>query len=124
MSLSSNVNFLLQTQTQIRILHWQTKGFARHEAFGKVYSGLDDLIDEFVEIYMGKYGRFSLSENEKSIALDNLSELDLTAFLKSVKAELIGMSNDLSKDKDTDLLNIRDEMLGLINKLSYLLTLE
>lgn len=124
MSLSSNVNFLLQTQTQIRILHWQTKGFARHEAFGKVYGGLDDLIDEFVEIYMGKYGRFSLSENEKSIALDNLSELDLTAFLKSVKAELIGMSNDLSKDKDTDLLNIRDEMLGLINKLSYLLTLE
>ena len=73
---------------------------------------------------MGKYGRFSLSENEKTIKLDNLTELDLTAFLKTVKSELIGMSNDLSKDKDTDLLNLRDEMLGLFNKLSYLLTLE
>jgi hypothetical protein len=73
---------------------------------------------------MGKYGRFSLSENEKKISIDNLTELDLTAFMKTVKSELIGMSNDLSKDKDTDLLNLRDEMLGLFNKLSYLLTLE
>lgn len=124
MNLSSNVNFLLQLQCQIRILHWQTKGFARHEAFGKTYAAMEVLIDDFVEIYMGKYGRFSLSENEKSISIDNLSELELTAFLKNVKSELIGMSNDLSKDKDTDLLNLRDEMLGLINKLSYLLTLE
>lgn len=124
MNLSSNVNFLLQTQTQIKILHWQTKGYARHQAFGETYSNLDALIDDFVEIYMGKYGRFSLSENEKTIKLDNLTELDLTAFLKTVKSELIGMSNDLSKDKDTDLLNLRDEMLGLFNKLSYLLTLE
>ena len=124
MNLSSNVNFLLQTQTQIKILHWQTKGYARHQAFGETYSNLDTLIDDFVEIYMGKYGRFSLSENEKTIKLDNLTELDLTAFLKTVKSELIGMSNDLSKDKDTDLLNLRDEMLGLFNKLSYLLTLE
>lgn len=124
MNLSSNVNFLLQIQTQIKILHWQTKGYARHQAFGETYSNLDTLIDDFVEIYMGKYGRFSLSENEKTIKLDNLTELDLTAFLKTVKSELIGMSNDLSKDKDTDLLNLRDEMLGLFNKLSYLLTLE
>lgn len=124
MSLSSNVNFLLQTQTQIKILHWQTKGYARHQAFGETYSNLDALIDDFVEIYMGKYGRFSLSENEKNINIDNLTELDLTAFMKTVKSELIGMSNDLSKDKDTDLLNLRDEMLGLFNKLSYLLTLE
>jgi len=124
MNLSSNVNFLLQTQTQIKILHWQTKGYARHRAFGETYSNLDALIDDFVEIYMGKYGRFSLSENEKKISIDNLTELDLTAFMKTVKSELIGMSNDLSKDKDTDLLNLRDEMLGLFNKLSYLLTLE
>ena len=124
MNLSSNVNFLLQTQTQIKILHWQTKGYARHQAFGETYSNLDVLIDDFVEIYMGKYGRFSLSENEKKISIDNLTELDLTAFMKTVKSELIGTSNDLSKDKDTDLLNLRDEMLGLFNKLSYLLTLE
>jgi len=124
MNLSSNVNFLLQTQTQIKILHWQTKGYARHQAFGETYSNLDALIDDFVEIYMGKYGRFSLSENEKKISIDNLTELDLTAFMKTVKSELIGMSNDLSKDKDTDLLNLRDEILGKVNKYAYLFTME
>jgi hypothetical protein len=34
------------------------------------------------------------------------------------------MSSELSSDNDTDLLNIRDEMLAKINKLAYLLTLE
>jgi DNA-binding ferritin-like protein len=124
MNLSSNVNFLVQTQLQFKILHWQTKGYARHQAFGGIYDSLGDLIDDFVEIAMGKYGRFSLSENEKKVSLENLTELDLTAFLKTVKAELIGMTSDLSQEKDTDLLNLRDEMLGLVNKLSYLLTLE
>jgi DNA-binding ferritin-like protein len=123
MQLSTNVQFLLETQLQFRILHWQTKGYARHKAFGKIYSTLDDLIDTFTETAMGKYGRFSLSENEKTIKLQNISDLELSLFIKTIKGKLVGMSSDLT-DKDSDLLNIRDEMLAEINKLSYLLTLE
>jgi DNA-binding ferritin-like protein len=123
MQLSTNVQFLLETQLQFRILHWQTKGYARHKAFGKIYSTLDDLIDSFTETAMGKYGRFSLSENEKTIKLQNISDLELSLFIKTIKGKLVGMSSDLT-DKDSDLLNIRDEMLAEINKLSYLLTLE
>jgi DNA-binding ferritin-like protein len=109
---------------QLRILHWQTKGFARHKAFGETYSDLDELIDDFVEISMGKYGRFSLSDSEKTLNLKNITELELGLFLKTMKGKLIEMTSQLSSDKDTDLLNLRDEMLGLVNKLSYLLTLE
>ncbi len=123
MQLSTNVQFLLETQLQFRILHWQTKGYARHQAFGGIYSTLDDLIDTFTETAMGKYGRFSLSENEKTIKLQNISDLELSLFIKTIKGKLVGLSSDLT-DKDSDLLNIRDEMLGEINKLSYLLTLE
>lgn len=123
MQLSTNVQFLLETQLQFRILHWQTKGYARHQAFGGIYSTLDDLIDTFTETAMGKYGRFSLSENEKTIKLQNISDLELSLFIKTIKGKLVGMNSDLT-DKDSDLLNIRDEMLGEINKLSYLLTLE
>ncbi len=124
MQLSSNVQFLLESQMQLRILHWQTKGFARHKAFGETYSDLDGLIDDFVEISMGKYGRFSLSDSEKTLNLKNITELELGLFLKTMKGKLIEMTSQLSSDKDTDLLNLRDEMLGLVNKLSYLLTLE
>jgi len=85
---------------------------------------MDEKIDSFVEVAMGKYGRFTLSENERTLNLQNLSELDLTGFLKSLKSNIIGIANGLSQEKDTDLLNIKDEILADVNKLSYLLTLE
>ncbi len=123
-NLDSNINFFLQTQFQLRILHWQTKGYARHIAFGDTYETLDGLIDSFVEVCMGKHGRFILQEENKIVKVENLTEVSIIDFLQSIKAKLIGMSAELSKENDTDLLNIRDEMLATINKLAYLLTLE
>jgi hypothetical protein len=46
------------------------------------------------------------------------------SFLQEIKTYLIDLTNELDTSKDTDLLNIRDEMLGEVNKLAYLLTLE
>ena len=43
---------LIEMEQQLRILHWQTKSFARHEAYGKIYGDLGDLIDAFMESYM------------------------------------------------------------------------
>ena len=60
MNLSSNVNFFLGLQMQLKVNHWQTKGYARHNAFGSTYDELQDLVDRYVEEAMGKYGRFIL----------------------------------------------------------------
>lgn len=107
----------------MKINHWQTKGFARHNAFGGFYDTLGGLIDTFVESAMGKYGRFTLDEESKTIQLSNLSELDMKGLVNTVRESFVQMSEQLDSS-DTDLLNIRDEMLGELNKLSYLLTLE
>jgi DNA-binding ferritin-like protein len=123
MNLSSNVNFFLGLQIQMKINHWQTKGYARHKAFGEFYDTLGDLIDTFVESAMGKYGRFILNDESKTIQLNNISELDMKGLVNTVREALTQMSEQLDPS-DTDLLNIRDEMLGEVNKLSYLLTLE
>jgi hypothetical protein len=123
MNISSNVNFLLSLQIQMKINHWQTKGYARHNAFGGFYDSLSDLIDTFVESAMGKYGRFVLDEENKTIQLNNLSDLDMKGLVNTVRDSFVQMSDQLDPS-DTDLLNIRDEMLGELNKLSYLLTLE
>ena len=48
-TLGSNVNLFLGVQSQLKILHWQTKQYARHMAFGSTYDELDELIDAFVE---------------------------------------------------------------------------
>lgn len=122
--LNKHVNFFMATQVQLKILHWQTKGLARHEAFGKTYDLLDDLIDEFLEVAMGKMGRFHLDNETDTIKMENLNTIDLNSFVGGVKQRLIEFTKEYSKDKDTDLLNLRDEMLAKINKLQYLLTLE
>jgi Family of unknown function (DUF5856) len=123
MELNATVQFLLETQLQFKICHWQTKEYARHMAFGSIYDSLDGLIDKFVESFMGKYGRFELSEEQKAIEVENLNELDLTSFIKIVKDTLLQFDSALD-EKDSDLINIRDEMLFEVNKLMYLLTLE
>ena len=92
-------------------------------AFGSTYDDLDDLIDAFVEGAMGKYGRFELSDEEKTIELANTEEMDIEGFVNTMREALVQIGDQL-EDTDTDLINIRDEMLASINKLAYLLTLE
>lgn len=116
------VIMLLQIQTQFRILHWQTTSEARHVAYGNIYGDLNENIDEFVEIFMGKYGRFELKEEGSTITIYNIKKLEINSFLKSCTEFLKSFSTELSQEDDTDLLNIRDEMLGSVNKLKYLLT--
>jgi DNA-binding ferritin-like protein len=123
MNLSSNVNFFLGLQMQLKVNHWQTKGFARHNAFGSTYDELQDLVDRYVEEAMGKYGRFILDDETKTIELVNLSEIDMKGFINTLREALVQFTSQLDQT-DTNLLNIRDEILGLINKLGYLLTLE
>jgi hypothetical protein len=45
----------------------------------------------------------------------------MKGLIVTVRKAFVGMDIDST---DTDLLNIRDEMLAELNKLSYLLTLE
>ena len=123
MNLSSNVNFLLGLQNQMKICHWQTKGIARHEAFGNFYNDLTPLIDDFVEQSMGKYGRFILEDETKTIQLSNLSEIDIKGLVNTTRQALVQLTEQLDSS-DTDLLNLRDEILGKLNKYSYLFTME
>ena len=46
---SEIIRKLVETQTQLRFLHWQTKSYAKHQAYGGLYGDLDETIDEFVE---------------------------------------------------------------------------
>lgn len=115
------INELLQIQNQLKVFHWQTKSYARHSAYGQAYDELGDLIDTFVEVHMGKYGRFELKD--QVIELRNLSDATLGEFLNGTTNFFISMSTQLDPKSDTDLVNIRDEMLAVINKLKYLLTL-
>jgi hypothetical protein len=114
---------LLQMQNQLRIFHWQTKSYAAHKALGKAYESLDELIDTFVETALGRK-EASFINGSITINLFDSGKLTHEDALETYKAFLSEFSQKLSPDNDTDLTNIRDEMLGVLNHTSYLLTLK
>lgn len=114
---------LVQIQLQWKFLHWQTFGDAKHRLYGDIYDGLGDLIDEFTETMMGKYGRPEF-ESEFSLMFQDLKSLSLQNFMDGITDFLVSITEMLDPKYDTDLLNLRDEMLAAINKLKYLLTLK
>jgi hypothetical protein len=115
---------LLKIQNQLRILHWQTKSFARHKAFGKTYDDLDGLIDTLVEIHQGKYGVI-VYESPVDLGLVNIEEIDIDSILIQLTDYLTSTFDEMHDPvKDVDCLNVRDEILTVINRLRYLLTLK
>lgn len=115
------VDHFISYQQQFRILHWQTKSFARHKAYGKFYDTFGDLMDKFIESHMGKYGRIKTAGN---IEIQNMNDIQIKDFMDELEQFLIELSEHYDSTRDSDLLNIRDEMLGEVNKLKYLLTLD
>ncbi len=114
------VTHLLTIRNQIKLYHWQTKQFARHKATDDLTAALDLNIDAFVESYMGRYGRPTVSG---SIKLHNFSESAARAF---VAKETQYLQKELPRKvgkEDTDLLNLRDTILGDLTKVLYLFTL-
>lgn len=120
---SEIIKKLVEIQQQLRFLHWQTKSFAKHQAYGGIYSSLDGLIDSFVETCMGKHGRPSFSGGY-TLEGQDIDELSIQEFVDGTVSFLIGLTEKYDEKADTDLLNVRDEMLGEFNKLKYLLTLK
>jgi len=114
---------LLQIQLQFKFLHWQTFGDAKHKAYGDIYDSLGDIIDKFVEAMMGKYGRVEF-DPEFSIMFQDIKSLSVQNFMDGITEFLVGMSDHLDSRYDSDLLNLRDEMLADINQLKYRLTLK
>jgi hypothetical protein len=115
---------LLKIQNQLRILHWQTSSYAAHKALGNAYEDLDGLIDNLVEVHQGKYEKI-IFETPIDLGLVNQDEIDLDNVLIQLNDYLTGTFTEMHDPvKDTDCLNIRDEILAVINKLRYLITLK
>ena len=113
---------LLGLQNQIRVMHWQTESYAEHKALGKAYDALDGLIDQFVEVHSGKYGN-TLAKSNFQFSAVNYKDANVMALIDSYISYLTNELPQVCKEGDTDLLNIRDEMLSVLNQTKYLLRL-
>jgi hypothetical protein len=121
MALPQIVSTFLEFQNQVKIYHWSTDKYARHVASDNLFNILGKNIDKFIETYQGSRNK-KLKLSEKCIiTLSHINDLDMLEYLKEFAKWL---SNDLPKvldqKHDTDLLNIRDEILSDVNNTIYL----
>jgi hypothetical protein len=112
MAPSKFLGILFQSRDAMHLTHLDTRSFAEHKALNAYYDGILDLTDSFTEKLFGRSGRIDIviPESKKQDAVTHLKGLQAT-----IEAERDNYASDLQ--------NIMDEMLGLVNKTLYLLTL-
>jgi hypothetical protein len=85
---------------------------------------MNEHIDRFIEILLGKdESRIKMIEKKMRI-IDNNNVVDFKSRIYEFRDFLIQMSSYLSSRRDSDLLNVRDEILADVNQFLYLLTFD
>jgi DNA-binding ferritin-like protein len=119
------VTMFLQMLNTVKIYHWKTSSYAQHKATDELYGNLNTNIDTFVEVMLGKTGgRVNLTFVKTLPLLDYTNVADFKREVSKYKQFLIDMNKDdtLNITNNSDLLNIRDEILANLNQFTYLLT--
>jgi DNA-binding ferritin-like protein len=109
----------------IKLFHWKTHSYATHKATDDLYSKFNEHMDKFIEVLLGKSGTRIDLMNKRQISLYDLNNQDeLVSKVNSFKGYLVNLTNNKAMKvmTNTDLLNIRDEILGDMNQFLYLLS--
>ena len=106
----------------VKLYHWQTKLYARHKATDELHAELLSLTDKFIEVYIGRYGRPKFEEGFQ-VKVSELTEETASTLLRGFVDFLKSELPKYLKKSDTDLFNIRDEILGTVHQTLYLFTL-
>lgn len=114
------VKVMFNLQLINKLYHWNTTSYARHKATDQFDDSISPLIDRFVEVYSGRY---NIKPQVSDIILNNKFVTDdgIVDLLRAIKGYL---EREVPKfANNSELLNIRDEILAEINKMNYLLRL-
>lgn len=102
---------LLHSATNTHFFHWSTDSYARHVALGDYYDGIVDLVDTYVEAYMGKYGKITQFPSVYHQPKDPIQ------YIRAIQ-DFITESRQ-SLPQDSELQNIIDEIMDLANSTAY-----
>ena len=117
------VNHFLELLIIVKVFHWRTKSYAIHKATDELYDKLNEYIDKFVEVMLGKEGSRLNMKDKKILMTDPTTKAQFKKIIYSYRILLEDKMNQYIIEKgNTDLYNIRDEILGNINQFLYLIT--
>ena len=111
------VGLLMHSRNQAHAFHLVTDSHAKHKALEKYYEGIVPLLDEWAESYMGKYGKL------KSTNL-NIKIIMCPCKIPKYFRELLASIRKLKLPKDSYLKSIQDQIIVLIQRTKYMLSLK
>ena len=115
----------LEMSNTVKLYHWKTHSYATHKATDELYGKIGGNMDTFVEVLLGKKGDRVHLESVKQIPLYDYSNVnDFKRKVEEYKSYLVDLDNKpaLKTMTNSDLYNIRDEILADLNQFLYLLT--
>ena len=104
---------LLHSVTNAHILHLTTKSYAEHKALQGYYTKVDDLVDDFVEAFQGKYGLLH------DFTADYVLPGQPIDYLTYLKDEVATLRRSEKFPQDSELQNTVDEIAQLIDSILY-----
>ena len=120
---SNIVKMFLEVLNMIKLYHWKTYSFSQHKATDELHGRISENTDKFIEVLMGKdQSRIQMIESKIEL-IDPNKLTDFKDRILKFREFLENMNIYFDKRNDTDLLNIRDEMLSDINQFLYLLSM-
>lgn len=121
---STIVIIFLEILTMIKLYHWKTKSYSEHKITDNLHEKLSEKFDTFVEVLLGKdESRVRLIDKQIK-AFDYTDKSGFRNKMHEYRAFFIDMERFFIKGKDSDLLNIRDEIIADINQFLYLLSFD
>jgi hypothetical protein len=121
-SKSHVVKIFFEMLTTVKLYHWKTKSYAQHKATDELYQHLNENIDKFVEVWLGKdESRIKMIEKKLNL-LEYTNTTDFKEKMYKYRDFLTDMNKHFNEKKDSDLLSIRDDILVDVNQFLYLMT--
>jgi len=118
------VRIFLEMLNVVKLYHWKTRSFSQHKATDELYERLNEHVDKFVEVLLGK-DQSRINMIEKNIELlDASSTKEFQKRVFEYRGFLTDLDRYFDQKRDTDLLSIRDDILVDINQFLYLLTFD
>lgn len=113
-----HIKALVEFQVQVKAMHWATESFAQHKATCDTYAALDPALDALVESYQGYIGRIRIGGQYNIL---NYEDINIDSWLQGAMDHVGGLRGMVDQ---SDVLNLLDEILAIISKLKYLLSLK
>ena len=136
--IADHILCFLELLNTIKIYHWSTLSYPTHKATDELHTKLSELVDSFIEIYIGHCSRskgggagagagvpvFRFKPGQEAF-IEFCECKSLEAFCKVLNDNIVHMEGLTEKlNGYTDLVNIRDEMVGTLAQALYLLRLK